>query len=158
MLPLPPTTIRPHLPPSIPAHATGARAVPRMPLSAGHGSASFPRASGGHAGRSLTSHHSGGGGGGAAVGALVGAVVLVGLLVVIAEASQPVPFDGWIHTDSDHPVHLTYKSGWKRDILLRNLKPADVIDVKSAVMYNTEGAIDHLESAAANPAAYAIRQ
>ena len=84
------------------------------------------------------------------MGALVGVVVLVGLMVAIAEASQPVLFDGWIRTSPDHPVHVTCKSGEKRKILLRDLKPADIVDVHSAVMYNTEGAIEHLESAASS--------
>jgi hypothetical protein len=146
-VPAPVPRVRP-APAMAPVHVTAPRALPRAPLSAGHGAAPIVHTGGRHVGGALASHHSGGGGGGAAVGALVGVVVLVGLMVAIAEASQPVLFDGWIRTSPDHPVHVTCKSGEKRRILLRDLKPADIVDVHSAVMYNTEGAIEHLESAA----------
>lgn len=147
--PPPLTVARPNVVP--PVHVTAPRALPRAPVSAGHGTAPLGHAGGGHMGGSLASHHSGGGGGGAAVGALVGAVVLVGLIVAVAEASKPVLFDGWIRTNADRPLHLGYKSGAKREILLCDLRPADVVGVNSAVMHDTDGAIERLESAASPP-------
>ncbi len=69
-------------------------------------------------------------------------------MVAIAEASQPAAFDGWIRTNPDHPVQLSYKSGWTRALRLRDLKPADIVEVRSAVMVDTDDSIEHLESAA----------
>ena len=152
-----PVATRPNTPPPV---ATAPRPGPRLPVSPGHGA--LPASAGRgpapivHAGHGAAGlHHSGGGGGGggsaAAVGAVVGAVVLVGVMVALANASEPVLFDGWIHTDSEHPLHLIYTSGWEREIRLCDLKPADLVGVRSAVMYNTEGAIQHLQSAVSPP-------
>ena len=143
----PPVIARPNPRPPVPGHVAPPRAVPH--LSGSHASAPTFHASGGHSGGLSGSHHSGGGGSGAAVGALVGAVVLIGLVAAIAETSEPTPFDGWIRTSPEHPVHLLYRSGWQRDFRLCDLKPTDIVDVRSAVMYDTEGAIERLETASA---------
>jgi hypothetical protein len=146
----PPVAVRPSLPRPSPGHISVPRAIPRVPVSAVHGSAPVVHAGGGHLGGPSGFHHVGGGGGGggnAAIGVLVGAVVLIGLIAIIASASQPVPFDGWIHTSPEHPLHLTYKSGVEREIRLCDLKPADIVSVQSAVIYDTDGTVNRLESA-----------
>jgi len=148
----PPPAGRPSAPP--PSLGPVAPPPPHSPAIPGRGSAPAVHSPGGHfhpVGLS-TSHHSSGGGG-AAVGALAAAVVLVGLVAVIADASEPEPFDGWIRTSPEHTVQLTYASGATRDVRLRDLKLADTIGVRSAVLYSTGGSVERLEIAASIPPA-----
>jgi len=138
--------------PSVPRPSFGHISAPRaLPV---HGAAPAVHGVGGypHVGGGL--HHSGGGGGGgggAAVGALVGAVVLVGLMVAIAEASQPTSFDGWIRTSPDQTLQLAYQSGSRREVRLCDLKPSDTVGVRSASLDDMDGSVQRLESATSSP-------
>jgi hypothetical protein len=139
--------------------AVGRPSVPRPPLGhipaprafPVHGAASAVHGVGGHPYVGGGLHHSGGGGGGAAVGALVGAVVLVGLMVAIAEASQPTPFDGWIRTSPEQTLQLAYQSGLTREVRLCDLKPSDTVGVRSASLDDMDGSVQRLESATSSP-------
>jgi hypothetical protein len=144
-----PAAGRPSVPPASLGHISAPRALPV------HGAAYAVHGVGGphHWGGTSVSHHSGGGGGGAAVSALVGAVVVVGLMVAIAEASEPTPFDGWVRTSSDHVLQLAYPSGPTREVRLCDLKPADTIGVRSALLYSTGGLVERIESATSIPSA-----
>jgi len=146
----PPAVARPSLRPPVPGHAIAPRAVPHLPVYASSGARPVIHASGGHVGGFHGAHHGGGGGGGAAVGALVGAIALIALVAILAENSEPRPFDGWIRTSSEHPVKLTYSSGLQRQVRLCDLKPADLVDVNSAVLENMDGWIEQLQSAPSN--------
>jgi hypothetical protein len=137
--------------PSVPRPSFGHIPAPRaFPV---HGAAPAVHGVGGHPHVGGGLHHSGGGGGGggAAVGALVGAVVLVGLMVAIAEASQPTPFDGWIRTSPERALQLVYQSGSTREVRLCDLKPADTIGVRSASLDDMDGSVQRLESATSSP-------
>jgi hypothetical protein len=131
----------------------GPTSVARLPSSLpARGSAPAFHPGGGHVHSGGSGiHHSGGGGGGAAVGALVGAVVLVGLIAAVAESSEAPPFDGWIRISPEHSLHLAYQSGATRDMRLCDLKPADAIGVSSACLYSTGGNVERLENAASVP-------
>jgi hypothetical protein len=156
--PAPPLHVRPapaRMPPLAVGHPSahgpllGHIPAPRaLPV---RGSAPAIHAIGGHPHLGGGSHHSGGGGGGAAVGALIGAVVLVGLIVAIAEASQPTPFDGWIRTSPGQTLQLAYPSGSTREVRLCDLKLADTVGVRFAQLYDTNGTVERLESAATAP-------
>jgi len=149
-----PTHARPplHVPPA-PARPLGPSFghIPDPGAFPVHGATPAVHGVGGHpyAGGGL--HHSGGGGGGAAVGAVVGAVVLVGLMVAIAEASQPTSFDGWIRISPDQTLQLAYPSGSRREVRLCDLKPSDTVGVRSAQLYDMDGTIQRLDSAASTP-------
>jgi hypothetical protein len=153
--PAPPLHVRP-APARMPPLAVGRPSAPRPSLGhipaprALHGAAPAIHAIGGHPNLGGGSHHSGGGGG-AAVGALVAAVVLVGLMVAIAEASQPTPFDGWIRTSPEQALQLVYPSGSTREVRLCDLKPADTVGVRSASLDDIDGSVRRLESAAGTP-------
>jgi hypothetical protein len=83
------------------------------------------------------------------VGALLAVVLLVGLVAVIAEAAQPEEtFDGWIRTSPEHPVHLEYAAGRRREVRLCDLQPADLVGVRTATLNNFDGVIERLETAA----------
>jgi hypothetical protein len=136
---------RPSLPRPSLGHVSAPRAFPvHGAAPAFHASGGLPRLGGG-------GHHSGGGGGGAAVGAVVGAVVLVGLMVAIADASQPTPFDGWISTSPEQTLQLIDRSGSTREVRLCDLKPADTVGVRFASLDDMNGSVRRLESAASTP-------
>ena len=143
----PPTATFPRAPQPTAGHVT----PPRLPSSAPHASTPSIHVAGGHSGASHTSHSSGGGGGGAVVGAVVVAVAVIGLIAILAEANVKDPFDGWVQTSPEHPVTISYRSGQRREVRLRNLKPADIVGMQSAVMYDTAGAIERPEPAGGGP-------
>ena len=147
---LPPLAVaRPRLPPPSLGHIAAPRALPVRGGAPAVHVGGHPHLGGGlH-----SSGGGGGGGGGAAVGALIGAVVLVGLMVAIAEASQATPFDGWIRTSPEQTLQLTYESGRAREVRLCDLKPADTIGVRSAQLDDLDGSVERLESAGSSPPA-----
>jgi hypothetical protein len=166
----PPAFVSVNIAPPAPVHARPplhVRPAPARPLGPSfgqvpasrafpvHGAAPTIHGVGGHphVGGGAGLHHSGGGGGGggAAVGAVVGAVVLVGLMVAIAEASRPTPFDGWIRTSPEQTLQLAYQSGSTREVRLCDLKPSDTVGVRSAQLYDMDGTIQRLDSAASTP-------
>ena len=137
----------PRTPPTAPARIAAPTATPHSPGFSGRGSAPTPRPAGGHSTSSSASHHSGGGGAEAAVGVLVGAVLLVGLIAAIAEAADPGPsFDGWIRTAPEHPVHLEYALGPERKVRLCDLRPADLVGVRTATLYSFDGKIEQVQT------------
>jgi hypothetical protein len=84
------------------------------------------------------------------LGAVLAVVVLVGLIAIIAEAAEPgPPFDGWIRTSPEHPVHLEYAAGRKREVPLCDLQPADLVGLREARLYDSDGIIERLETVAA---------
>lgn len=140
----PPAVALPRQAPNIRPPSSASRThAPSTHVTGGHrGTSSGPRAFGGRGG---------GGGGSVAVGAAVGAVALIGLVAILADANTKAPFDGWVRTSSDHPLIISYWSGWEREVCLCDLKPTDLVGMQSAVMYDTAGAIEELEAAGSNP-------
>jgi len=145
---------RASVPPAAPGHFAPPAATPHLPVSPVRTSVPVSRPTGGRLPGSSHSFHSGGGSPDAVVGAVVAVVLLVGLIAVIAEASQPGPsFDGWVRTSPEHPVRLAYGSGREREVRLCDLQPADLVGVRAATLYDADGIIERLETAADQPPA-----
>ncbi|MGA7741703.1 MAG: hypothetical protein ABSF35_04365 [Polyangia bacterium] len=148
----PPAPARTSVPPPAPARIAAPATTPRLPASPARGTTPVPRGSGGHPRGSSVSFPSGHGKGDAVAGAVLAVVLLVGLVAVVAEAGQPGPaFDGWIRTSPEHPVHLEYAAGRERKLRLCDLQPADLVGVRAATIYDLDGNIGRLETAADRP-------
>jgi len=107
-----------------------------------------PHVGGGHSGGGHSGGgHSGGGiSGGDAFAVVLAAVVVVGLIALVAEAAseEEPPFDGWARIAPDQPLHLRYANSVERTVKLRDLRPADLVGLRDTVVKDEDGRVTRL--------------
>jgi hypothetical protein len=121
---------------SLPGPGVARIPAPRPHVAGGH-------AGGGHSGGG----HSGGGiSGGDAFAVVLAAVVVIGLVALIAEAAseEEPPFDGWARIAPDQPLHLRYANSIERTVKLRDLRPADLVGLRDTVVKDEDGRVTRL--------------
>jgi hypothetical protein len=66
----------------------------------------------------------------------------VGLIAAVAAASEPPPpFDGWVETSGEQPLHLFYGRGVERVVRLRDIRPVDLVGLRDTILKDSEGAV-----------------
>ncbi|HVZ87974.1 MAG TPA: hypothetical protein VHG72_13470 [Polyangia bacterium] len=125
--------------------AAGWRAAP----SASHGFARAAPVGGHHA--SATHVRSGGGGGhlSSGAGAAAGAVALVGLVAIMADAAITAAqadaaraYNGWVAVDPGHLIRLFYKGNLGRIVPLASLGPWDLTGLEDAMLLEDDGHVE----------------
>jgi hypothetical protein len=87
----------------------------------------------------------------------VAVVIVVGLIAAVAAASEPPPpFDGWVETNGEHPLHLSYGRGVERVVRLKDIRPADLVGLRDTILKDSEGTV--LRARPALPATLAARR